>query len=282
MKQPTDQIDQPIHLPKPAQIITLPSYMDCHAHHYMQLVIGLKGQAEFEVSGKAKILGPGQGCLVSAMAPHAFGAVVSQSDILVLNLAQTAQLSPAIVTVLEQLDKPSPYFQLDLAIQHLIKLLVTEMLASPDDLLLSRACQDTIIALLQRHVVHGATKKKGRGIELLRAPLSSNSRFDIRMIDRYIEQHIANKISMGQLAASVYLAQSQFYSLFKQQMGVTPHQYVLAKRIDLAQKLIQQGGFNLSQIAELTGFSSQSTFAHTFSRTLGLSPSRYKKQIESA
>ncbi|MCE2570255.1 AraC family transcriptional regulator [Motilimonas eburnea] len=276
MSKPVYQIDQPLNLPKPAQIITLPSYMDSHAHQYMQLVIGLKGQAEFEVSGKANVLGPGQGCLVSAMSPHAFGALVSQSDILVLNLADTAQLSPAIVSVLEHFDKPSPYFQLDHAIQHLIKLLVNEMRVSPDDLVLSRACQDTIVALLQRHVVNNEQRVRPN------AKLSTNSRFDMGVIDRYIEQHIANKISMGQLAASVYLAQSQFYSLFKQQMGVTPHQYVLSKRIDLAQKLIQQGGFNLSQVAELTGFSNQSTFTHTFSRTLGLSPSRYKKQIGSA
>ncbi|MFO6423556.1 helix-turn-helix domain-containing protein [Motilimonas sp. KMU-193] len=282
MKPLIDQTDQPIDLPKPAQIITLPSYMDCHAHHYMQLVIGLKGQAEFEVSGKANLLGPGQGCLVTAMAPHAFGGVVGQSDILVLNLDQPALLSPAITAVLEQLDRPSPYFQLDDAIQHLIKLLVAEMLASPDDLLLSRACQDTIIALLQRHVVNGALSTKERSIRLTEPPFCSSSRFDLRVIDRYIEQHIADKISIAQLAASVYLAQSQFYCLFKQQTGMTPHQYVLAKRIDLAQKLIQQGSFNLSQIAELTGFSSQSTFTHTFSRTLGMSPSRYKKQIESA
>ncbi|HHF3143480.1 TPA: AraC family transcriptional regulator, partial [Vibrio alginolyticus] len=36
---------QEIMLPKPAELITLPSYMDCHDHSYTQIVIGLKGQA---------------------------------------------------------------------------------------------------------------------------------------------------------------------------------------------------------------------------------------------
>ena len=38
-------------LPKPAELVTLPSHMDCHDHSYTQIVIGLQGKAEFEVSG---------------------------------------------------------------------------------------------------------------------------------------------------------------------------------------------------------------------------------------
>ncbi|TOP05380.1 AraC family transcriptional regulator, partial [Vibrio parahaemolyticus] len=70
-------------LPKPAELITLPSYMDCHDHAYTQIVIGLKGQAEFEVRGQGNLVGPGQGCVVTACSDHAFGGVIHQSDILV-------------------------------------------------------------------------------------------------------------------------------------------------------------------------------------------------------
>ncbi|NMU52450.1 AraC family transcriptional regulator, partial [Vibrio parahaemolyticus] len=49
---------QEIMLPKPAELITLPSYMDCHDHSYTQIVIGLKGQAEFEVRGRGNLVGP--------------------------------------------------------------------------------------------------------------------------------------------------------------------------------------------------------------------------------
>ncbi|MEF1278053.1 AraC family transcriptional regulator, partial [Vibrio fortis] len=57
--------------PRPAEIVTLPSHMDCHEHQYSQVVIGLKGQAEFEVSGKGNLVGPGQGCVVTACSDHA-------------------------------------------------------------------------------------------------------------------------------------------------------------------------------------------------------------------
>lgn len=70
-------------------------------------------------------------------------------------------------------------------------MLVQEMRNHPDDLLLSRACNDTVIALMQRHISAFETSKK-------------ESRFDLDAIDRYIEQHLSHKISVAQLAGSVF------------------------------------------------------------------------------
>lgn len=252
--------------PKPAQLITLPSYMDCHDHSYTQVVIGLKGQAEFEVSGYGNLVGPGQGCVVTSGTGHAFGGVLEQSDILVLNMPLPNNDDPLLLQRLNELNQKDTYFQLDGQIQKLIQMLVMEMQSNPDDLLLSRACNDTVVALLQRHMSTFTSSRR-------------ESRFDLEAIDRYIEQHLSQKISVTQLAGSVYLGESQFHSLFKEQMGITPHQYVLGKRIDVAKQLIEKGHLSLGQVAEFTGFSGQSAFTHTFSRLQGMSPSQYKKQF---
>jgi len=253
-------------LPKPAELVTLPSYMDCHDHDYTQIVIGLKGQAEFDVNGVGSLIGPGQGCVVSAYTGHAFGGVIESSDILVLNLPEVTDNSPLLLSRLNELVRSDIYFQLDSQIRQLIQMLVMEMQTSPDDLLLSHACNDTILALLHRH------------ISSLSSSEYREQRIDIEAIDRYIETHMSKKISVLQLAGSVFLGESQFHTLFKDQTGVTPHQYVLGKRIDAAKNLIEQGKFSLSHIADLTGFSGQSTFTHAFSRLQGLSPSQYKKR----
>lgn len=253
-------------LPKPAELVTLPSSMNCHDHDYTQIVIGLKGRAEFDVNGYGNFVGPGQGCVVTSGSAHAFGGVVEKSDILVLNLPIPSQVEPLMLQKFNELNKSEVYFQLDVQIQRLIHLLVAEMQASPDDLLLSRACNDTVVALLQRHTSTLQVSRK-------------ESRFDLDTIDRYIEQHLTRKITVAQLAGSVFLGESQFHSLFKDQLGITPHQYVLTKRIDMAKHLIEQRNLTLGQIAELSGFSGQSTFAHAFSRLQGISPSHYKKRI---
>ncbi|MBY7920942.1 AraC family transcriptional regulator [Vibrio fluvialis] len=250
--------------PRPAELVTLPSHMHCHDHSYTQIVIGLKGQAEFEVSGMGNIVGPGQGCVVTSGSDHAFGGIIGQSDILVLNMPLPSNDDPLMLQKINDLSNADVYFQLDGQIQKLVQMLVQEMQNSPEDMLLSRACSDTVLALLQRHIFAFETHRR-------------ESRFDLEAIDRYIEQHISSRISVAQLAGSVFLGESQFHMLFKEQMGITPHQYVLGKRVDMAKLMIEQGRLTLGQIAELSGFSNQSTFTHTFSRLQGVSPSQYKK-----
>lgn len=254
-----------IHTPLPAELVTLPSHMNCHDHEYTQVVIGLKGQAEFDVNGVGNLIGPGQGCVVTAFSDHAFGGVIGSSDILVLNLPEVTNDSPLLLSKLNELVRSDIYFQLDTQIRQLIQMLVVEMQSNPNDLLLSHACSDTILALLHRHVSTFSSDVR-------------EQRIDLDAIDRYIEKHITKKISVMQLAGSVFLGESQFHSLFKEQSGITPHQYVLNKRIDFAKALIEQGKFSLSHIADLTGFTGQSTFTHAFSRLQGLSPSQYKKR----
>lgn len=254
--------------PKPAEILTLPNYMNCHDHDYTQVVIGLKGQAEFDVNGVGNFIKPGQGCVVSASIDHAFGGVNNNSDILVLNLPMPQEGDPALLNRLNHLSQADIYFQLDSQIRQLIKMLVMEMEEHPQDLLLSRACNDTVLALLQRHSSTFHTN-------------SRDARLDIDVIDRYITHHFRRKITVAQLAGSVFLGESQFHILFKAQTGLTPHQYVLNKRVDYAKELIEQGRFSLSHIADLAGFSGQSTFTHVFTRLQGYSPSQYKKRFYS-
>lgn len=103
---------------------------------------------------------------------------------------------------------------------------------------------------------------------------------NIDLLDRYIHQHLASKISVSDLAASAFLGESQFHLVFKAQVGITPHQYVLNKRIDMAKKLIKEGQYSLGHIAELIGFSDQSVFTHTFTRLVELSPSQYRKLVQ--
>jgi len=242
--------------------------MDCHDHDYTQVVIGLKGQSEFNINGVCNLIKPGQGCVVTASVGHTFGGGNYSSDILVLNLPVLTEDSPLLLNWLTNLPQRDVYFQLDNQIRQLIKMLVMEMEEYPQDLLLSRACNDTVLALLQRHSSAFHINNK-------------NARLDIDVVDRYITHHIRRKISVTQLAGSVFLGESQFHTLFKDQTGVTPYQYVLSKRINFAKELIEQGKFSLSHIADLTGFSGQSTFTHAFTRLQGYSPSQYKKQFYS-
>lgn len=249
---------------RPAELVTLPSHMDCHDHDYTQVVIGLNGQAEFEVQGSASKIGPGQGCVVSHGLDHAFGSLSKFSDILVVNLSKPSTEDPVNLKKFNELSSSDIYFSLDGRVSRLISALVEELRLTPDDMYLSRACCDTVIALLLRHSVTSS------------APLKE-SRLDFEAIDNDVDQHLSQKITIAQLAGSVYLGESQFHHLFKEKLGITPHQYVLSKRVDRAKHLMENSGLSLGQIAELAGFSGQSSFSHSFTKWAGVSPSKYRK-----
>ena len=70
--------------------------------------------------------------------------------------------------------------------------------------------------------------------------------------------------------------------LFKKEMGVTPHEYLLRERMELARSLILSGisnqysGYSVSQIAEACGFSEPLYFSRVFKKYFGVAPSEYK------
>ncbi|MFV0575007.1 MAG: AraC family transcriptional regulator [Vibrio sp.] len=249
---------------KPAEIMVLPSYMDRHQHQYAQIVIAITGRAEFDVAGEINLIGPGQGCIVRSNHDHRFGGI-GTCEILVLNFFDPELMPKQMTDILNRHSSEYVYFQLDFKIQQLIQMFVEEIKSHPDDELLSQACRKTVIALLDKHIKGFEMYKKGH-------------RLNMELIDRYIEQSMANKISVSDLAACVFLGESQFHLLFKSQVGMTPHQYVLSKRIDKAKQLIKEGQYSFAHIAEVAGFSGQSAFTHSFTRLVGLSPSLYRKQ----
>lgn len=249
---------------KPSEIVKLPEQMDHHNHGYNQVVIGLSGQTEFDIEGVGNLVCPGQGCLVTADSEHAFSGI-GNNEILVLNVPVEQRLSTYSGENMAQLFEQSGYFHLDRQAQTLIQVLTAEMTAHPDDLLLSKACTDTLMCVLHRHF----------------KPLSEakpSYRLNMDVIDQYIVQHLTRKITITQLAGLIFLGESQFHCLFKAQTGVTPHQYVLKKRLELARELVEESQLSIVQVAQSTGFASQSSFTQAFTRQYGKPPARYRKE----
>ncbi|MBB1274200.1 MULTISPECIES: helix-turn-helix domain-containing protein [Psychromonas] len=245
---------------RPAEVITLPNEIQHHDHDHHQLVIALNGNSEFSIEGMQNIIIPGQGCVVTASSDHAFNGL-GFAEILTLNLPTESQLDNYTAQHIQPLIHSNQYFKLDTQFQILLQLLVKEMRQAPDDILVAEACKNTIIALLQRHI---------------KTDLSKKNRINIEVIDNFIIQHITTKISVAQLAGCVFLGESQFHLLFKQQMGMTPHQYIMQVRMNLAKQLLEDRSLTLAMIASASGFANQSSFTHTFTKFQGTSPSRYR------
>ena len=92
----------------------------------------------------------------------------------------------------------------------------------------------------------------------------------------YIEDNIARELPVTELAPLCNLSPDHFSRLFKKSTGTTPHQYVLRRRVECAQKSLLETGTPLAEIARRLGFKHQSHFTQIFRRTVGVGPKRYR------
>lgn len=95
-----------------------------------------------------------------------------------------------------------------------------------------------------------------------------------------IEAQFDTSLSVSDLARECRLSESRFAQAFKTSFGMPPHAYMIGVRIARAKEMILAGGTGLAEIALRCGFSDQSHLARVFSRSVGISPSQWRRQNE--
>ena len=85
----------------------------------------------------------------------------------------------------------------------------------------------------------------------------------------------ASDLTVSTLAAACGISQVYFRKLFRDIYGVSPKEYIVAKRINYAATLLASGEFSVSRVAELCGYAEPCHFSREFSRLKGVSPSEY-------
>jgi AraC family transcriptional regulator len=93
-------------------------------------------------------------------------------------------------------------------------------------------------------------------------------------IHQYVDAHLADSIEVDTLADVVQKSRSHFPRLFRRSVGLSPHQYVVRRRLQRAVQLIRDGHLQLAQVAAETGFVDQSHLTHWMQRVYGHSPAR--------
>lgn len=99
-----------------------------------------------------------------------------------------------------------------------------------------------------------------------------------RKIDRYLSEHLGRSLRVGELAKQVGLSVSHFGHAFKKSFGITPHSHIVRLRLEQAQRLMLGTDDPLSQIALICGFADQAHFSRRFRRTVGDTPSEWRRR----
>jgi AraC family transcriptional regulator len=100
----------------------------------------------------------------------------------------------------------------------------------------------------------------------------------VRHLIDYIEQHLGEDLSLEALAAEVSLSPLYFARAFRSAVGKSPHQYIVARRVEHARQLLSGTTLPIADISLASGFSSQSHLSNWFRRIVGVSPAVYRKR----
>jgi AraC family transcriptional regulator len=97
----------------------------------------------------------------------------------------------------------------------------------------------------------------------------------------YVEANIDQNLQLESLASVAAMSVYHFARRFKETVGMSPHAYVLTRRIRRAESMLRQGGTGLAHVAAACGFSSQAHFTTAFHRYLGVTPGVYRRALAS-
>ncbi len=97
---------------------------------------------------------------------------------------------------------------------------------------------------------------------------------------RYIETHFEKQIKLKDMADSVHLSEIYFHNIFTETVGMTPHQYLIACRIENAKKLLWNTEISMVEVAEKSGFGCQQYLNKVFKKETGMTPVSYQKTFQ--
>ncbi|MEM9316835.1 MAG: AraC family transcriptional regulator [Pseudomonadota bacterium] len=96
----------------------------------------------------------------------------------------------------------------------------------------------------------------------------------------YIAANFGRSIALDDLAAKVVLSPSHFSRVFKETLGSSPMQFVMAYRIERAKEFLADRGRSLVDVAQLCGFADQAHLSRAFKQAVGRSPKVYRRELE--
>ena len=102
---------------------------------------------------------------------------------------------------------------------------------------------------------------------------------EIRMICYYIDENYGENITLESLAD--YMKMNKYYMAheFKKEMGISPINYLIERRIRECKSLLTTTSLSISEISETVGFSSQSYFSQIFKKATGMTPKKSRDTI---
>jgi AraC-like DNA-binding protein len=108
-------------------------------------------------------------------------------------------------------------------------------------------------------------------------PPSGRERSAVRRAQEFLDESGSSPVSLRELAALAGLSPFHFHRIFRRQVGMPPHEYLIRRRLLRARALLGNG-VPVAEVAAATGFADQSHLTRHFKRLLGVPPADYSRR----
>jgi len=224
--------------------------IDSHSHDHHQLVLPLNGSLEIEIGGRGGRVESRSAAVIHSGETHCFRADGRNRFIVADLPSETASefdnLPPFLPLTRDALDYSA---------------FLGRMLSrrGMDDAVQHAGCDLLLNLLIER-----------RG--------STDTELDRRVLRArdYIDRHFAEPIRLSTLGGLAHLSRRQLNALFQRQLGCTPSDYLIQRRMEHARALLIGSDDSIQRVAEQCGYSNLAAFSDRFRRHFHCAPSRYR------
>lgn len=137
----------------------------------------------------------------------------------------------------------------------------------------SRLYAETMVNALTVHLLEHYSARKPK----IKEYKNGLSKCQLNQVIEYIRNNLDRDLGLKELANLLHLSQHYFCDLFKQSMGITPHQYVIQTRVNCAKELLLTRKYSIAQVTFMVGFANQSHLNRHFKKLVGVTPGKIGK-----
>lgn len=127
--------------------------------------------------------------------------------------------------------------------------------------------------------------RDGGQAQFVRAPMAAVEAETLAHVLDWAQEHLAEPLTVSVLARQAHLSERTFARRFRDETGTTPWQWLLGRRVALAEELLETTELSIEQVATRVGFGNAATLRHHFGAARGTSPQAYRRSftcVESA
>jgi len=102
----------------------------------------------------------------------------------------------------------------------------------------------------------------------------------VRRAKEILSANLDGRVPLTEVAKECGLSVSHFSHAFRRTTGAAPHNWLLARRVEVAKEKLRDGRLSLLDVALVCGFADQSHFTRIFARIVGVSPGAWRRALE--